>query len=64
MLMHNKNVISYASHLFNVHERNYPAQDSGLKEVVLALKILRHYLYGLTYLLINVVCSICSLKSI
>ncbi|KAH0702090.1 hypothetical protein KY285_016368 [Solanum tuberosum] len=41
-----KNVIAYASRQRKVHERNYPTHDLELAAVVFALKILRHYLYG------------------
>ncbi|KAH0694838.1 hypothetical protein KY285_021935 [Solanum tuberosum] len=39
-------VISYASRKFKVHEKNYPTHDLNLSAVVFALKIWRHYLYG------------------
>ncbi|CAN4101626.1 unnamed protein product [Withania somnifera] len=39
-------VIAYASRKLKVHERNYPAHDLELAAVVFALKIWRHYLYG------------------
>ncbi|KAH0652758.1 hypothetical protein KY289_030436 [Solanum tuberosum] len=41
-----KNVIAYASRQLKVHERNYPTHDLELTAVVFALKIWRHYLYG------------------
>ncbi|WMV25259.1 hypothetical protein MTR67_018644 [Solanum verrucosum] len=41
-----KNVIAYASHQIKVHERNYPTHDLELAALVFALKIWRHYLYG------------------
>ncbi|WMV09415.1 hypothetical protein MTR67_002800 [Solanum verrucosum] len=41
-----KNVIAYASRQLKVHERNYPTHDVELAAVVFALKIWRHYLYG------------------
>ncbi|XP_060202567.1 uncharacterized protein LOC132630990 [Lycium barbarum] len=41
-----KKVIAYASRQLKAHEKNYPANDLELAEVVFALKILRHYLYG------------------
>ncbi|WMV34016.1 hypothetical protein MTR67_027401 [Solanum verrucosum] len=44
--MENKNVIAYASRQLKVHERNYPTLNLELAAVVFALKIWRHYLYG------------------
>ncbi|WMV26604.1 hypothetical protein MTR67_019989 [Solanum verrucosum] len=41
-----KSVIAYASHQLKVYERNYPTHDLELAAVVFALKIWRHYLYG------------------
>ncbi|WMV54353.1 hypothetical protein MTR67_047738 [Solanum verrucosum] len=41
-----KNVIAYASRQLKVNERNYPMHDLKLAAVVFALKIWRHYLYG------------------
>ncbi|WMV19812.1 hypothetical protein MTR67_013197 [Solanum verrucosum] len=39
-------VIAYASRQLYVHEKNYPTHDLELATVVFALKIWRHYLYG------------------
>ncbi|WMV57246.1 hypothetical protein MTR67_050631, partial [Solanum verrucosum] len=39
----------YASHQLKVHEKNYPTHDLELAAVVFALKIWRHYLYGVKY---------------
>ena len=39
-------VISYASRKLKVHEKNYPTHDLELAAVVVAVKIWRHYLYG------------------
>ncbi|WMV45519.1 hypothetical protein MTR67_038904, partial [Solanum verrucosum] len=39
-------VITYASRQLKVHEKNYPTHDLELAAVVFALKIWRHYLYG------------------
>ena len=39
-------VIYYASRNLMVHEKNYPTHDLELAAVVFALKIWRHYLYG------------------
>ncbi|WMV13769.1 hypothetical protein MTR67_007154 [Solanum verrucosum] len=46
VLMQDKNVIAYVSRQLKVHERNYPTHDLELATVVFALKIWRHYLYG------------------
>ena len=37
---------TYTSRQFKVHERNYPTHDLELVVMVFALKIWRHYLYG------------------
>ncbi|KAI3718850.1 hypothetical protein L6452_19735 [Arctium lappa] len=39
-------VIAYASCQLKDHEKNYPTHDLELAEVMFALKIWRHYLYG------------------
>ena len=44
--MQNGKVIAYAPRQLKIHEKNYPTHDLELAAVVLALKILRHYLYG------------------
>ncbi|KAI3770666.1 hypothetical protein L6452_01807 [Arctium lappa] len=46
VLMQRNKVISYASRQLKVHEKNYTTHDLELGEVVFALKIWRHYLYG------------------
>ncbi|WMV20029.1 hypothetical protein MTR67_013414 [Solanum verrucosum] len=46
VLMKDKNVIACASRHLKVHERNYPTHDLELAAVVFALKIWRHYMYG------------------
>ncbi|KAH0720060.1 hypothetical protein KY284_005090 [Solanum tuberosum] len=46
VLMQNGKVIAYASRQLKVHEKNYPTHDLELGAVVFALKIWRHYLYG------------------
>lgn len=44
--MQNGNVIAYASRHLKTHEKNCPIHDLDLAVVVFALKIWRHYLYG------------------
>src|SRR5688572_31137563 len=44
-MQHGK-VIAYASRQLKTHEKNYPTHDLELAAVVFALKIWRHYLYG------------------
>ena len=39
-------MIAYASRKLKAHDRNYPSHDHELAAVVFALKIWRHYLYG------------------
>ena len=46
VLMQNDRVIAYASRQLKKHEKNYPTHDLELAAVVFALKIWRHYLYG------------------
>ncbi|WMV18493.1 hypothetical protein MTR67_011878 [Solanum verrucosum] len=46
VLMQNGKVIAYASRQLKVHEKNYPTHYLELAAVVFALKILRHYVYG------------------
>ena len=46
VLMQNGIVIAYASRPLKKHEQNYPTHDLELAAVVFALKIWRHYLYG------------------
>ncbi|KAH0706063.1 hypothetical protein KY285_010594 [Solanum tuberosum] len=44
-VLHGK-VIAYGSRQLRPHEKNYPTHDLELAAVVFALKIWRHYLYG------------------
>ena len=49
VLMQNDRVIAYASRQLKKHEENYLTHDLELAAVVFALKIWRHYLYGVPY---------------
>nr|GFA12315.1 putative reverse transcriptase domain-containing protein [Tanacetum cinerariifolium] len=46
VLIQREEVISYASRQLKIHEKNYTTHDLEVGEVVFALKIWRHYLYG------------------
>ena len=46
VLMQKSKVIAYASRQFKPHKKNYLTHDLELAAVVFALKIWRHYLYG------------------
>ncbi|KAJ9544312.1 hypothetical protein OSB04_024019 [Centaurea solstitialis] len=48
-VMREGKVIAYASRKLKVHELNYPTHDMELAAVVFALKIWRHYLYGVKW---------------
>ena len=48
VLMQNRRVIAYASRQLKPYEVNYPTHDLELAAIVFALKIWRHYLYGVT----------------
>ncbi|GKC12185.1 putative glycosyl hydrolase family protein [Tanacetum coccineum] len=47
VLMQRIKVIAYASRQLKIHEKNYTTHDLELGAVVFALKIWRHYLYGM-----------------
>ncbi|GKE10467.1 putative reverse transcriptase domain-containing protein, partial [Tanacetum coccineum] len=47
VLMQREKVITYASCQLKIHEKNYTTHDLELEAVVFALKIWRHYLYGI-----------------
>ena len=51
VLMKQGMVIAYASRQLKPHERNYPTNDLELGAVVFALKIWRHYLYGVKFII-------------
>ena len=44
--MQTDKVIAYASRQLKKHEQNYPTHDLELAAIVFALRIWRHYLYG------------------
>ncbi|GJS75810.1 retrotransposon protein, putative, ty3-gypsy subclass [Tanacetum coccineum] len=47
ILMQREKVIAYASRQLKIHEKNYTTHDLELGAVVFALKMWRHYLYGM-----------------
>ncbi|GJW83422.1 putative reverse transcriptase domain-containing protein [Tanacetum coccineum] len=47
VLMQREKFIAYASRQLKVHEKNYTTHDLELGAVVFALKMWRHYLYGI-----------------
>ena len=47
--MQHHNVVAYASRQLRPHEVNYPTHDLELAAVVFALKVWRHYLYGVKF---------------
>ncbi|GJY73648.1 putative reverse transcriptase domain-containing protein [Tanacetum coccineum] len=47
VLMQREKVIAYASRQLKIHEKNYTTHDLELGVVVFALKMWRHYLYGM-----------------
>ena len=47
--MQSRRVVAYGSHQLKNHEQNYPTHDMELAAVVFALKIWRHYLYGVEF---------------
>ncbi|GJY08533.1 putative reverse transcriptase domain-containing protein [Tanacetum coccineum] len=46
VLMQREKVIAYALRQLKIHEKNYTTRDLELGDVVFALKMWRHYLYG------------------
>ncbi|GJT03593.1 putative reverse transcriptase domain-containing protein [Tanacetum coccineum] len=47
VLMQREKVIAYASRQLKIHKKNYTTHDLELGAVVFALKMWRHYLYGM-----------------
>ncbi|GJV18827.1 putative reverse transcriptase domain-containing protein [Tanacetum coccineum] len=58
VLMQRGKVIAYASRQLKIHENNYTTHDLELGAVVFALKIWRHYLYGIKSLFSDYDCKI------
>ena len=51
VLMQDGRVIAYSSRQLKKHEQNYSTHDLKIVAVVYALKMWRHYLYGVPYLI-------------
>ena len=51
--MQEKKAVAYTSRQLKVHERNYPTHDLELAAIMFALKIWRHYLYGVQFRVFN-----------
>ncbi|XP_058766746.1 uncharacterized protein LOC131640358 [Vicia villosa] len=49
VLMQDGKVVAYASRQLKSHEENYPTHDLELAAIVFALKVWRHYLYGVHF---------------
>ena len=49
VLMQEDKVVAYASRQLKPYEKNYPTHDLELAAMVFALRIWRHYLYGVPY---------------
>ncbi|XP_052111589.1 uncharacterized protein LOC127742948 [Arachis duranensis] len=49
VLLQHQNVVAYASRQLRLHEMNDPTHDLELVAIVFALKIWRHYLYGVKF---------------
>lgn len=49
VLMQEGKVIAYGLRQLKKHEQNYPVHDLELAAMVFALKLWRHYLYGVTF---------------
>ncbi|GJV52963.1 putative reverse transcriptase domain-containing protein [Tanacetum coccineum] len=53
VLMQNDKGIAYASRQLKIHKKNYTTHDLELRDVVFALKMWRHYLYGTKCIVFN-----------
>ena len=49
VLIQERQVVAYASRQLKIHEKNYPTHDLELAAVIFAIKIWRHYLYGVPF---------------
>ncbi|KAD5961383.1 hypothetical protein E3N88_12856 [Mikania micrantha] len=49
ILMQRNKVIAYASRQLKTHEKNYVTHDLKLGAIIFALKLWRHYLYGVHF---------------
>ncbi|KAI3805373.1 hypothetical protein L1987_27703 [Smallanthus sonchifolius] len=49
VLMQRNKVIAYASRQLKTHEKNYTTHDLELGAIIFALKLWRHYLYGVKF---------------
>ena len=49
ILLQHDRVDSYASRRLKEHEKNYPVHDLEQVAIIFAMKIWRHYLYGVTF---------------
>ena len=60
VLMQNDKVIAYASRQLKKHEQNFPTHNLELAALVFALRIWRHYLYGVPVGFLRIIraCSI------
>ena len=60
VLMQNDKVIAYASRKLKKHEQNFPTHDLELAALIFALRIWRHYLYGVPVGFLRIIraCSI------
>ncbi|XP_076942160.1 uncharacterized protein LOC143611950 [Bidens hawaiensis] len=53
ILMQRDKVIAYASRQLKTHQKNYTTHDLELGAIIFALKLWRHYLYGVKFTVFN-----------
>lgn len=53
VLMQNSQVVAYASRQLKPCEENHPSHDLELVAIIFALKVWRHYLYGVDFKMFN-----------